>query len=105
MAIVGALPFTLTNGTTADATQVMADFNSIVSDVNANAFPLTSNVSFAGGVTTGSANAQAVTVAPLGYTLVTGTRVTFIAGFSNTTATTLNVSSTGIKNLFKPSSG
>lgn len=37
MAIVGALPFTLQNGTTADATQVMADFDSIKTDVNARA--------------------------------------------------------------------
>ncbi len=38
--IVGALPVTLTNGTTADATQVMSDFNWIVNQVNANAAPL-----------------------------------------------------------------
>ncbi len=37
MSIVGALPFTLQNGTIADATQVMADFNSIKTDVNTNA--------------------------------------------------------------------
>ena len=37
MAIIGALPSILTNGTTADATQVMGDFNFIVSQVNANA--------------------------------------------------------------------
>lgn len=38
--IVGALPVTLTNGTTADATQVMADLNWLVNQVNANAAPL-----------------------------------------------------------------
>lgn len=38
--IVGSLPNTLTNGTTADATQVMADLNFIVNQVNANAAPL-----------------------------------------------------------------
>lgn len=38
--IIGALPVTLTNGTTADATQVMSDFNWIVNQVNANAAPL-----------------------------------------------------------------
>lgn len=36
-AIIGALPNTLLNGTTADATQVMADLNWIVNQVNANA--------------------------------------------------------------------
>ena len=37
MAIIPSLPITLQNGTTADATQVMANFNAIVSAVNANA--------------------------------------------------------------------
>lgn len=40
MAIIGTLPITLTNGSTADATQVMSDFNFIVNQVNANANPL-----------------------------------------------------------------
>jgi hypothetical protein len=35
--IIPALPYTLTNGTTADANQVMADLNDIVSGVNTNA--------------------------------------------------------------------
>ena len=34
--IIGPLPVTLQNGTTADATQVMSDFNWIVNQVNAN---------------------------------------------------------------------
>ena len=38
--IIGSLPNTLTNGTTADATQVMADLNWIVNQVNANAAAL-----------------------------------------------------------------
>lgn len=37
MALIPSLPITLQNGTTADATQVMANFNAIVSAVNANA--------------------------------------------------------------------
>lgn len=39
-AIIGSLPVTLQNGTTADATQVMSDLNWIVNQVNANAAPL-----------------------------------------------------------------
>lgn len=39
MTIIGALPNNLQNGTTADASQVMADFNFIVNQVNANALP------------------------------------------------------------------
>lgn len=40
--IIGALPVTLQNGTDADATQVMSDFNFIVNEVNANALSNTS---------------------------------------------------------------
>lgn len=40
MSIIPALPYTLTNGQTADATQVMANFNDIVAGTNANAAPL-----------------------------------------------------------------
>ena len=39
MPIIGTLPNILTNGTTADASQVMADFNFIVNQVNANGNP------------------------------------------------------------------
>lgn len=54
MAIIGALPSILTNGTTADATQVMADFNFIVSQVNANAAAAgaNSNITSLTGLTT-----------------------------------------------------
>lgn len=39
-AIISPLPVTLTNGTTADANQVMSNFNAILNNVNANAAPL-----------------------------------------------------------------
>ncbi|MGQ7939128.1 hypothetical protein [Paraburkholderia sp. D1E] len=39
MSIIGALPVALANGTTADASQVMADLNFIVNAVNAGAQP------------------------------------------------------------------
>ena len=39
MSIIGSLPFILTNGQVADATQVMADFNTIIAEVNAGAVP------------------------------------------------------------------
>lgn len=57
---------------------------------------------FIGGTSTGSGNAQVLaTVTPAGFVLTAGNSVTFIAGFSNTGATTLNVSSTGVTNVFK----
>lgn len=40
MSIIGSLPNNLANGTNADASQVMADLNFIVNQVNANASPL-----------------------------------------------------------------
>lgn len=120
--IVGALPFQLQNGTTADATQVMADFNKILNDVNTNAAKngvntditaltaLSTPITPAQGGTTiyfastsgGTANAQTVaSPTPLGFTLAVGKRVTFIAGFTNTSAMQLNVNSTGLTNVFR----
>jgi hypothetical protein len=79
-------PNTLTNGTTADANQVMANFNTIM---NCASF-------FIGGTSAGSAGAQTLaSVSPGVFTLTNGNRVTFIAGFSTTGATALNVASTG----------
>ena len=62
--IVGSLPNTLTNGTTADATQVMADLNKIVNDVNANAaeaalVPTLAGANIFAAVQTGVAATQA----------------------------------------------
>lgn len=118
------LPFTLTNGTTADATQVMANYNALVtcfanntaaSGVNADITSLTalnvplsttvggSNV-YMGGTSTGSANAQVVaTTVPTGFALTNKARVVFIAGFTNTGATQLNVNSQGLTNVFRMS--
>jgi hypothetical protein len=120
--IIGALPFTLQNGTIADANQVMSDFNTIVAAVNANAANagINTNINalnslttplvytsggasnYIGGTSGGSANAQTIaSPIPSGFTLVTGKSVTFLAGFTNTGPTTLNVASTGATNVFK----
>jgi hypothetical protein len=120
--IVGTLPFQLQNGTTADATQVMADFNKILGDVNINAAkngvntditalnalvtPLTptqggSTIYFA-STSGGTANAQTVaSPSPVGFTLSVGKRVVFLAGFTNTGAMQLNVNGTGLTNVFR----
>ncbi len=44
MSIIPPLPYTLSNGALADASQVMANFNQIVSNVNANAAPFSSSI-------------------------------------------------------------
>lgn len=121
--IIPALPFQLQNNTVADATQVMADFNQILNSVNLNAakngansditalLGLTTPITPPGGGTTtftaptasgGSANAQTIAaVVPSTFTPAVGSRVGFIAGASNTAATTLNVAATGVKNILR----
>lgn len=124
--IVSSLPFTLQNGQTADATQVMADFNAIVDDVNTNGasngvnnditslIGLTTPVPLAGGGTnvyiggtvTGTANAVVLaSPTPTGFSLTTGKRVIWVVATSNTAATTLNANATGVKNIFKLTPG
>lgn len=122
MTIVSSLPFTLQNGTVADATQVMANLQGIVDDVNANAaangannditslLGLTTPLGYAsggssvyiGGTSTGTANAQVVaSLVPDGLSLTAGKRAVFIAGFTNTAAATLNANALGVKNIYK----
>lgn len=121
--IVGTLPFTLQNGTVADANQVMADLNAIVSGVNLNAANAGANSNitalnglttplvytaggsstYIGGVSAGVANAQTVvTLTPTGFSLIAGKSVVFIAGFTNTAALTVNANGQGAKNVFVP---
>lgn len=115
-AIIPSIPYNLTNGSLADATQVMGNFNTIVTDTNANgakngannditsltglttalSHALGGTVVYTGGTTGGSTNAQTLaSVTPSAFALVTGEIVTGVAGFSNSTAATLNVSGTG----------
>lgn len=122
MTIISALPFTLQNGTTADATQVMADFDGVVDDVNNNAAhngvnaditaltALTTPITpaqggtsvYIGGTSGGAANVQTLAnPSPNGFALAAGNRVSFIAGFTNTSAATLNVNSLGATNVFR----
>lgn len=63
--IVGSYPYTLTNGTTADANQVMANFNYVTGQVNLNALPLS------GGTLTGPLNGTSFSFSAGGS--VTGT--------------------------------
>src|SRR5882672_5153759 len=94
MTIVNALPFNLQNGTTADATQVMADFNSIKNDVNTNAAHngannditslagLTTPLSIGQGGTgqTTAAAAQAALMVPPGFSYIFGLTLSNDAG-------------------------
>lgn len=121
-AIIGAMPFQLANGTVADANQVMANFNYIASQTNANAatagansnitslnglttpIPYTSGgtSSYIGGTGTNSGNAYVVaSPTPLGFTLVNGKTVSFTVPATNTGPSTLNVAGTGVTNFYK----
>jgi microcystin-dependent protein len=120
--VVPTLPFQLQNGTTADASQVMSNFNTIVTGINTNAAmagtntnitslvglttPLSPSVggtsAFLGGTSGGAANAQTVSATtPASFALTTGYRIIFVAGFTNTAAMTLNVNGTGALPVFR----
>jgi hypothetical protein len=113
----GTLPNNLTNGTIADASQVMANYNAIISSVNATcagsgtnaditsltglttaltALQGGTNTWIANGASGGSANAQTVTTSTpsTSFSLTKGFSVTFAPGFANTGATTLAVNGT-----------
>lgn len=121
-------PYTLTNGTTADANQVMANFNYVLSVANAAAnAPVNTNITQLAGLTTpltsaqggssvynsasptvGSANAQQLsTTSPSGFTLITGNMVLFQvgAGLTNTAGVTLSVAGTAFTNILKRTAG
>lgn len=109
-----SLPFNLLNGTTADATQVMANYNALITCLQSAAIagannditslsglttPLTRNQGgspvYIGGPSSGTANAQSVTiVAPTGFSLVTGNTIIFKASLTNTGPMTLSVNAT-----------
>jgi hypothetical protein len=120
--ITGSVPNTFINGTIIDATQVNADYTYIISQVNANAAkngvnnditalsalntPLSPTQSgssiYYAGTSTGTANAQVVaSLIPANFTLVTGKTARFIAGFTNTAATTLAVNGLIATNVFR----
>jgi len=116
------LPFNLQNGTTADATQVMANYNALVTCLtNAAAAGANTDITallglttpiapsaggspiFGGTTSTGSANAQAVaTTSPTGFSLTQNYIVAFIAGFTNTGPLTLEVNSQTVASTTVP---
>ena len=116
-------PVTLTNGTTADATQVMANFNAITtslagaaaSGANSDITSLTGLTTpiapgtsggssvYWGGTATGSGNAQVIaTPVPSGFALTAGNRIQWLP-LTNTGATQINVNGQGLTNLYRRS--
>jgi hypothetical protein len=58
-----------------------------------------------GGTSGGAANAQTLTLAPIITAYVAGQRYSFIAGFTNTAAATLNINGVGTKSIFNAATG
>jgi hypothetical protein len=116
-----SLPFNLINGVTADATQIMANYNALVAclALAAHAGNNTDITSISGlttpipppqggstvfvggnGTLTGSTYIVTTTV-PANFTLQKGYSVIFVANQPNPGAASLNVTGTGVINLFK----
>lgn len=101
---VGAKAITK-NGTAALVGGEIANGALIEAIYDGTQFQLVSNnpteaTAFWGGTSGGSANAQTVTLAPVPGAYYAGMEVTFLAGNTNTGATTLNCNSLGAKNIY-----
>lgn len=104
--IVGPLPNNILNGSIIDAVPVMANFNWIVAQVNANAGAgaITNSLSIPTFVppasTSGTANAISLLPTPAITAYAAGQRFSFIPPAApNTGATTISVSSLAVRNL------
>lgn len=58
-----------------------------------------------GGTSGGAANAQTLTLSPIITAYAAGQRFSFLSGFTNTAAATLNVNGVGAKNIFNAATG
>jgi Pectate lyase superfamily protein len=88
---------TTTTTPAGDSTNRIASTSYVESEISRNTTHFA-----AGGTTTGSANAQVITTtSPPNFTLTGNPTISFTAGFSNTSAMTLNTVSTGIFNVLK----
>jgi len=115
-----SLPFNLQNGTTADASQVMANYTALVNclanaaaagnnaditALSALTTPLTpaqgATTVYNGGTSSGSAPIIITSTSPNNFTLTAGLQVTFIVGTGNSGPTQLNVASSGLKNFYR----
>lgn len=117
-----SLPFNIQNGQPADASQVMANYNALVTCLNnAAAAGANSDITSLNGLTTpipatgggstayigatsgGAANVQTIASTVPTFVLQAGSMVKFKVGISNTAAATLNVAGTGAFPLYRNS--
>ena len=120
-----SVPFNLTNGTTADASQVMANYNALIAcllnaaaagnntDITA-LLGLTTPISPTQGGstvfigTTPSASGNTIVISgttPGSFSYTNGYTVVFLANAANVSTATINVNNQGNVNLFKQSTG
>jgi hypothetical protein len=109
-----SVPFTLTNGTTADATQVMSNYNALIAclalaasagannditsltGITTPLVPASGGTSvFIGANSTGTNTQVVSSTIPSTFSLTKGYTVKFVVGTTNTGAATLNVNATG----------
>lgn len=116
-----SVPFNLTNGTTADASQVMANYNAILSCLANNTAASGANsditslnglttpippaaggtTSFLGATSTGTNTQVVATTTPTGFALTLGYKVRYKAGGANTAATQLQVGATAATDFYR----
>lgn len=115
-----SLPFNLQNGTQADASQVMANYNAIIScltnaaaaganaditALNALTTPLTvaqgATPVYIGSTSSGTGPVIVATTTPTNFSLVVGKQVTFVVGQANVGPIQLNVAGTGNVNFYR----
>jgi hypothetical protein len=99
-------PVVLPNGSTATTQSAADNTTKVATDAFVGAAISAQTTHFAaGGTTTGSANAQVIAAtSPPVFSLTGNPTVSFVAGFSNSGATTLNVVSTGATNILRKTS-
>jgi hypothetical protein len=109
-----SVPFSLINGTTADATQVMSNYNALIAclalaagagsnnditsltGITTPLTPASGGTSVYIGANSTGTNTQVVgSTIPANFSLTKGYTVKFVVGVTNTGATTLNVNGTG----------
>lgn len=99
--VISPLPYNIVDGTVIDAVPVMADFNHIVSQVNANAGQITNALSIPTfcGTAGGSANAITLTPNPAISAYLAGQRFSFVAANTNTASVTVATSGLAVRAL------
>lgn len=94
MPIIPSIPANLQNGTVADATQVMANFNQILTDINNSAAPLVDAALTTPMITGGTISGAAIDNSPIGAVTPAAGSFTAVVATGDVTSAT-NISAVG----------